>query len=414
MRADLDALAAEDALLARVQAQLIRRRALLAEHALTQSERMASWESRERDMPLRSLAAEVACATRQNDRTVQRELSDAFSLVSALPATVDAREAGRVSMRHVDVIHEIGVRLEEADVRAAWERVVLDYAATTSPARTRASAAQLAESVHAVPMQERFDAAHASREVSVIDLADGMALLQVLLPATIAHGIIDRIRRQSRAIQRAATAERARHAAAPDDGAAPAPASAAGTGAPSDGARSEDAGCDDHSASSPAGSPIDDTRTLPQIQADLVADMLLTAAPAIEPAEVSAAGGLGSIRAHVQIVVPVTTLTGTTRGGALLNGQVPVDPVTARRLAGGPSGWDRVMRDPLTGTVLATDRSTPRRDQVRYLQARDQHCRAFGCRQSVARCQIDHDHERRHGAPPTSATSRTSASVITP
>src|SRR3546814_17842765 len=37
-----------------------------------------------------------------------------------------------------------------------------------------------------------------------------MALLQVLLPATLAHGIGDRVRQQARAIRDAAIAERAR------------------------------------------------------------------------------------------------------------------------------------------------------------------------------------------------------------
>src|SRR3546814_17846044 len=40
-----------------------------------------------------------------------------------------------------------------------------------------------------------------------------MALLQVLLPATLAHGIGDRVRQQARAIRDAAIAERARRVA---------------------------------------------------------------------------------------------------------------------------------------------------------------------------------------------------------
>ncbi|MFJ6653110.1 DUF222 domain-containing protein [Microbacterium sp. NPDC091313] len=382
MRADLDTRLALEAELRVLQAKLARNGHRLTEHALAHAEHNPSRASRERDMPLRSLSLEVAMASHQNDQTVQNELTRAWSQVTTLPATVNALEAGAISMRHVRVIHDISARLHDDDLRGAWESVVLDYATTHTPARTHAYATQLAEKIDPVPMQERHDKAAETRDVSILDLDDGMALLQVRLPATVAYGVRDRIRRMAKEIRDTANATRAASRA-----------TAAGAGAGEAGAGDAGPGGDEK-----AGVDcVDDTRTRAQIEADVVADLLLTGAPAVDSTGERIPGGLGAIRGHVQVIVPVTTLTGTTNGGALINGQVPVDPATAKYFAGQASGWDRVMCDPITGTVLATDRYTPRKDQIRFLRARDQHCRIPGCRQPAIRCHIDHNHEHHQG-----------------
>ncbi|WP_125132809.1 HNH endonuclease signature motif containing protein [Microbacterium sp. 10M-3C3] len=352
MRHEVDAAVAERVVLAGAQARLIRHHARLAELAYAETAQVVSRSSRERDMPMRSVAAELGAAAHQHDMTVQKELSDAFDLVSRFGASVDALEAGTISLRHVGVIRDAGMRLPD-EVRGAWETVVLDYAATTTPGRTKAYALQLAERLDPVGMTERFEAANGEREVSVVDLADGMALLQMLLPATLAHGAKDRLRRMATETKNAAVT-------------------------------SADGG-------------VQDRRTIRQIEADIAADLLLTGTPTIDPTTDRSPGGLGAIRAVVQVVVPVTTLAGTTDAGAMLNGQVPIDPATARRLAGDAPGWDRILCHPVTGTVLATDRYTPTAEQIRFLRARDQHCRMPGCRQPATRCHIDHNHERQHG-----------------
>lgn len=135
-----------------------------------------------------------------------------------------------------------------------------------------------------------------------------MSILSALLPTVLAHGIHDRATRQARLLERVDAVAR-RNADPP---------------APPDGLSENDGSFDD--------------RTLDQMRADLVADMLLTGAPAIDPTRGSTPGGLGAIRAIVQISVPVTTLTGVTSAGAELDGFVRVDPETARRLAGDAPG----------------------------------------------------------------------------
>jgi hypothetical protein len=135
-----------------------------------------------------------------------------------------------------------------------------------------------------------------------------------------------------------------------------------------------------------------DSRTLDQIRADLVADMVLTTVPSVDMGAglSDGQGGLGTIRAIVNVTVPALALAGVTDEPAELVGRCPIDPVTARQLAGHATGWDRVLADPITGCVLAVDRYTPSADMKRFLRARDQHCRFPGCRQPAHRCDRDH------------------------
>ena len=133
-----------------------------------------------------------------------------------------------------------------------------------------------------------------------------------------------------------------------------------------------------------------DPRTLAQLRNDLAFDLLLTGAPLGHDRP---GGSLAAIRGSVSITVPVTTLMGVDTTPAELNGRVPIDPVTARRLAGAASGWDRVLTHPVTGALLAVDRYRPGPDLRRHLRARDQRCRFPTCGYPPADCDIDHHHD---------------------
>ena len=142
-----------------------------------------------------------------------------------------------------------------------------------------------------------------------------------------------------------------------------------------------------------AGSaPPEDTRTMGQLRADILADLLLGGSPV-------AHGGLDGITAHVQVTIPVLTLAGVDDEPALLTGHGPVDSDTARRLAATAPGWDRVFTHPCTGAVIAVDRYRPSADLVRHLRARDERCRFPGCIRPSSRCDIDHTIDAAMGGP---------------
>lgn len=143
----------------------------------------------------------------------------------------------------------------------------------------------------------------------------------------------------------------------------------------------------------------EDPRSIDELRADLLADLLLTGTPTGHD---TADGLLGAIRAFVEVTVPATTLTAdnlTTATPAELEGIGPIDPHTARTLAGNATGWDRVMTHPITGAVLAVDRYCPNEDLRRHLRSRDKRCRFPGCRILFRKCDDDHTIDHAHGDP---------------
>jgi hypothetical protein len=115
-----------------------------------------------------------------------------------------------------------------------------------------------------------------------------------------------------------------------------------------------------------------DDRTMDQLRADILADMLLTSQPWHGPTRADGGPGtLGAIRATVQVVVPALSLLGTIDDAGDLVGRSPIDPALAAQLAGAtPVPWTRVITDPVTGAVLYTDTYTRNRAIDRYLKAR--------------------------------------------
>jgi len=317
-----------------------------------------------RDIPLRSLAAQIGAALRVSDRTVQRRMSDAVLLVSGFPAAFAALTVGEISAGHMREIVEAGTPIVDSQVRAAFEAAALVIARRETPGRLRPAVRLLAARLHPVPLSARHAEAAKARDVWVRDLDDGMAELIATLPAHLAHGIRDRLDRIARAEI---------DARAVIDGA--------------------DAG--EALMSEPV---VTDCRRIGEVRADVFADLLLTghATPEVSNASIPAGE---AIVAHVQVTVPAMTALGHDTTPAELTGRAPMDTATALRLAGTAAGWDRVLTHPVTGAVLGVDRYRPSDQLKRALRVRDEHCRFPGCRIPTNRCDIDHTTAREHDGP---------------
>ena len=346
------------------------------------------------DMTMRVVAAEIGQRLRVSDRTMERRITQASWLVDGFPTVWAAQGAGRITAAHAHVIVESGAHLMDAALREAYVAAVMPLAEAESPNRLRPLARRIAERFHELPVDERHRTARSRRRVWVRDQEDAMADLTLHGPAVLVHAMMDRLSQMAHEI-RTDNLRAAKEARAADPEFAP------------------------------------DTRSVDEIRADLLADLVLTGAPAGHD---SADALLGEIRARIEVTVPVTTLmaqdlradarSSAARSGeptdrslsgpaararslsersetkrpsrgafppALLDGVVPIDSRTARLLAGSATGWDRVLTHPVTGTVLAADRYRPPEQLRRHLRARDQRCRFPTCGLPARKCDLDHN-----------------------
>ena len=328
----------------------------------------SGWRAPARELAQRSVAAEIAAATRMSDRTVQRQMGQAVELADRFPLTFQALSDGRISLAHARVIQEAGAGLTDDETRGRYEAVVVNCAERQAPGRVRRVAVREAEKAQSEPLAERHERAREERRVWVNPLPDGMAELGAVLPAVVAYGIHDRLTRIAQAYADA----HKEHDSATENGA---------------GAHG--------GQTAQAGRGASASRTMDQLRADLLADVMLRGAPTGHD---TPEGMLAAITARVDVTVPAQTLIdgegqkaeGASRVLAELDGRHPLDPDTARLLAAAAPGWNRVITDPLNGSVLAVDRYRPGEDLRRLLRARDSRCRFPGCGIKARELDLDH------------------------
>ncbi|MFJ6678356.1 DUF222 domain-containing protein [Microbacterium sp. NPDC091382] len=307
------------------------------------------------DMVLRSISAEVAGVMRMTDRTVQRRIGEARLIIEGFPAAVAAWEAGRIVRGHVLAIVDAGSNLP-SELWGEFETIAIERCDGQTPNRVRGELEILAHRMHPRSFAERHEEAAAGRCVRLVPGRDGMSDLIATLPTVIAEGIHDRLTHQARAI------------------------------------------IDTREERAPESVVVaTDARSTDQVRADVFADLLLAGAPALDDTRDTTAGPLGAIRARVQVLVPAATLTGADDGPCDLAGRSPIDPATARTLAGGTGVWERLFHDPVTGVTVSTDSYRVPSGMRRFLQVRDQHCRFPGCRVAAIRCEVDHTHDHALG-----------------
>ncbi|SDQ27694.1 HNH endonuclease signature motif containing protein [Microbacterium sp. cf332] len=324
-------------------------------HAALREARQGGVRGMASDMELRSVAAEAAGMARSTDRRVQREIDHAMTVVDDYPAVFAAWVDRRIERGHVDAVVRAGAGVP-AEVRGEFERAAIEVCEGDVPSRVRGALEVLAARVHPRTFTERHRAAAAERCVRVFPGADGMSNLVATLPTVIAAGMFDRLTQMGHAVKDA--------------------------GADADAAAAD-------AAADAAAEP--DPRTLDQIRADILGDLVLAGAPVVDLTTGSdRSGGLGAIRARVQVAITAETLAGSDEHPAEVVGAGLIDADTARLLAGQTREWDRLFIDPITRTPLEVDTYRPTAAMAKLLKARDQHCRFPGCRLAAIRCEIDH------------------------
>jgi 5-methylcytosine-specific restriction endonuclease McrA len=230
---------------------------------------------------------------------------------------------------------------------------VLGAAETRTSTQFAKVAVRVRERMHPTTLQERAEVGFATRRVVLRPDADGMAWLNAYLRADEAQAAYSRLSRIAVDLDA-------------DEAATPAVPGAA-TGAAAGGATASE-----------------QTRTKDQRRADAYRDLLLDG---VGP------NGLGhGIRGTVHLTVPALTLLDRSDEPAILEGYGPIDPETARRIAGTATSWTRILTHPETGCRLSVGKEqyAPPADMRRYLQIRDETCQGIGCNRRATLSEIDH------------------------
>ncbi|MDJ0459226.1 DUF222 domain-containing protein [Arthrobacter sp. NQ7] len=304
-----------------------------------------------------AVAAEIGCVLALGPRAAGSFLATSHAVVSSLPRTLEALQAGTISWQHAVVMADETACLDAAGA-AALEAHFLDPdvpdGARGCPAgelpahRFRVKARTWRERHHAESIEKRHAQGVVERRVEFRPDRDGMAWLSACLPADQAVAGWNRLTGVARALQ--------------------------GT---------------------------DERRTLTQLRADLFAATVLgsgtsdrtyargTPAGSVEETDVPPT----SIRAHVLVTVPVFSLLGLADEPAMLDGYGPVPPSMARELiANGAGSFHRVLVDPRDGAPLEIGRTSYRLTKAMraWLRMRDAKCPFPGCSNHSLDNEADH------------------------
>ncbi|WP_245244286.1 HNH endonuclease signature motif containing protein [Microbacterium terrae] len=347
----------------------------------------------------RSVRLELAAALRLTESTAARLLHLAEALVGRYRIALESLWGARMTDRHAEAIVDAFEQREER-LRDELLPVAVCLAEKLPLGSFRRALRKLIEAESEATLAERFASAITRRRVVVDQPEEGMAWLHALVPAVEAQASSARLTAMAKVF-----------------------------------------------AADPA-----ETRTLDQIRADILCDLLVEGDTAIHP------DGARGIRATVSVTVPVLALldaeagertradggaesaagvaradgvvartVGADRAGAAEAGDriesdrrigdstsggarralssawveglgpIPID--VARDLCAGADGWMRVLTHPETGVVLSVGRTqyAPPPAMRRLAKWRADRCMAPGCGIPAARCELDHTIAWEHG-----------------
>lgn len=312
----------------------------------------------------RSVRLEASLEVGMTEHEGERLFAVAEALVHRFPSVWLSLHAGRISERRAFSFVELLDPVEEHLVAELAERG-LELAETLPDGSFRRAFRRLVEAARVETLQQRHEVALTHRRVSVDPVGNGMAWFAALMPEVEARGAFGRVTAMAKKL---------------------------------------------------VGREGDE-RSLDQARADVVGDLLVDGdSRALLP---EARG----VRATVHVTVPALSLreraeadagrSGTDAGHAgaeaghaevesghaEVEGMGPIPLSRARELAGGASGWTRILTHPETGVALSVGRTQykPPESLRRLVQWRSGRCMAPGCHVPAARCEIDHTVAWEHG-----------------
>lgn len=300
------------------------------------------------DVVLRGFRLELAAALRITEHAAGNLIALGEALVHRYPDAMRALQDARITQRHAEILVD-GLDGVEPGLRSGITADALERAETQPVGQFRRSLRTLIENARVVTLAERHQAALQQRRAYVELVDDGMAWTHLYGPAVEAHAEYARATAIAKVIH---------------------------------GQEGE-------------------TRTLDQIRADVMADLLIEGTTTAHPTEAR------GIRASVVVTVPALALleeddnavAATGNDPAIVEGIGPIPIAKARELSGGDAGWMRVLTHPETGTVLSVGRTqySPPPSLRRLVKWRADRCMGPGCGMPASRCDVDHTVAWEHG-----------------
>ena len=299
-----------------------------------------------RELIERSVRLELAAALRITENQAGMLMYRAEALVHRYPTVWNSLAHAGMTERHATIIVDELAPLEP-EVAARLVENARDLAETLAVGPFRRALRRLIDRELAPTLSVRHEHAVRRRRIFVEPEADGMSWLHALVPTVEAHAIHGRMTAKGKALL------------------------AAQVGGEGGGSQPDD-------------------RTLDEIRADILCDLLLDGIVPAHPKDVQ------GIRPTVVVTVPALALLGADGDGpqdpAVVEGVGPIPIEKARELAGAATSWIRVLTHPETGVVLSVGRTRyrPPPDMVALTKWRAERCMAPGCGVPASRCQIDH------------------------
>ena len=300
------------------------------------------------DVVMRGLRLELAAGLRITEHEAGDLIALAEGLVHRYPEAMIALRDGHILKRHAKLLVD-GLDEIEPDLRGELVARALALAEVQPVGEFRRSLRKLIESARVVTLAERHRASLEQRRVYVEPVEDGMAWTHKFGPAVEARAEYDR----ATAIAKIIRAQEG------------------------------------------------ETRTLDQIRADVMADLLIEGTTTAHPTEAR------GIRASVVVTVPALalleyddeTVAASGSDPATVEGVGPIPIARARELCGSDATWMRVLTHPETGLVLSVGRTqySPPASLKRLVKWRADRCMGPGCGLPASRCDVDHTVAWEHG-----------------